>query len=465
MDLRKSDRATLKGYFVKNAVPTAGNFAELIDGLVNQKEDGIAKVAGEPLSLQAEGAAAGPQKALNFYKNFAQDKPDWALSLNPGRPGWSVDGADGKSRLFIDEATGNLGVGTVDPGGAKLTVAGSFKAAANASGERPIAMEPPKDANHRGSGTQAATGLVYRITAGNPAAGEPIFQVRSEGQAVRFFVEHDGWTGSRDNSAWFGGAKINYFNGNVGIGAFAPLGKLEVFGAAAISSGSRHAIEKNLAPGALSVGGTDRSYGGGTAQWNTNTAALLLETAANTEIAVNDAGHRLASLLYYEGDTVNRITIGRNMGFDAIKEVVVNGTVRMPGTLKAKSVRVTHYTARVSSKIDLGAGSWADVSQLTVKVILAQDAEVNVFYGVAAQCSSAAGFLCTRLLRNGVEEPAARAITGNTVYWSSSSTWAASLSAGTYEFRVQYRSSGGGALDPASDWQKGVLTATVYGAD
>ena len=31
MDIKKSDRTALKSYFVKNAVPTAGNFADLID--------------------------------------------------------------------------------------------------------------------------------------------------------------------------------------------------------------------------------------------------------------------------------------------------------------------------------------------------------------------------------------------------------------------------------------------------
>jgi hypothetical protein len=467
MDLRKSDRATLKGYFVKNAVPTAGNFAELIDGQLNQREDGIAKLPGEPLSLQAE--VAGAQKTLNFYKSFAQDKPAWTLSLNPGRPGWSVDGADGRSRLFIDEATGGVGVGTVEPGTARLRVAGGFKADANASGERPVTMEPPADANHRGSGTQAATGLVYR-TAGNPAAGEPIFQVRSEGQAVRFFVEHDGWTGSRDNSAWFGGARINYFKGNVGIGIFEPLAKLEVVGAAGVSNGNRYAIpQKFMAAGSLTVGSIDTDYGGGTRGWQANTAGLLLEAKDNTEIAVNDADKRVASLLYYEGDAVNRITIGRNMGWDAIREVVVNGAVSMPGSLKAKSLRVTHYNARITKKQTLSnKNSWADVPELEVKVVLTQDAEVTVFYGLTSNDGGGApdgnSHIVTRLIWGTTELPESRSIAGNVTYWSPSGAWAGTLGAGSHVFKVQYRTPKGCTIDPASDWQKGALTATVYGA-
>ncbi len=39
----------------------------------------------------------------------------------------------------------------------------------------------------------------------------------------------------------------------------------------------------------------------------------MLECNANTDIVVHDNGNRLASLIYYEGDLINKITIGRNM--------------------------------------------------------------------------------------------------------------------------------------------------------
>ncbi len=53
----------------------------------------------------------------------------------------------------------------------------------------------------------------------------------------------------------------------------------------------------------------------------------MLECNSNTEIVVRDNGQRLASLMYYEGDSVNRITIGRNMGQGAISSIVLNGSV------------------------------------------------------------------------------------------------------------------------------------------
>ncbi|AOX02073.1 hypothetical protein BJP34_23895 [Moorena producens PAL-8-15-08-1] len=146
------------------------------------------------------------------------------LYLNPdsGSNSNVYIGRHGK-QLFVQGSDGNVGIGTADPGSSKLkvqgnlTVTGSFSASKNTSGERALLMEAPNSNNHRGDGTQGATGLVYRVQT-NPNAAEPIFQVRSEGEAVRFFVEHDGWTGSASNSAWFGGTRNNYFQGNLGIG-------------------------------------------------------------------------------------------------------------------------------------------------------------------------------------------------------------------------------------------------------
>jgi hypothetical protein len=64
----------------------------------------------------------------------------------------------------------------------------------------------------------------------------------------------------------------------------------------------------------LTLGSKALNYGGGT-NWNAgNAAGLLMDCDNNTQIVVHDNGKRLVSLIYYEGDTINKITIGRDMG-------------------------------------------------------------------------------------------------------------------------------------------------------
>jgi hypothetical protein len=130
MEIDKRSRAELKQYFVMNAIPTDQNFAELIDGMLNQKEDGIAKLPGNPLSIEASGDDTSQKKVLHFYKSFADPDPTWVLSLNPrqnpndpatAKPGLSIGDSAGNSRLFIDRDTSKLGLGTITPRG-KLDV-------------------------------------------------------------------------------------------------------------------------------------------------------------------------------------------------------------------------------------------------------------------------------------------------------------------------------------------------------
>lgn len=132
MDIDKKDRSTLKSYFRKNSIPTESNFADLIDGMLNQKDDGIVKLPGDPLSIAAAGDAAGPQKVINFYGNLAEANPAWMLQLNPrsdqnkpetAQAGFSISDGQGVSRLFIDKSTGNVGIGTIHPQ-AKLGIEG-----------------------------------------------------------------------------------------------------------------------------------------------------------------------------------------------------------------------------------------------------------------------------------------------------------------------------------------------------
>jgi hypothetical protein len=126
MNIDKKDRSQLKSYFVKNSIPTEKQFAELIDGMLNQKDDGIAKSSvAESLSIQsAIDTPTGLKKVINFYENFQDTNPAWTLLLNPrtdpvkpetAKSGFCISDGLGVNRLFIDKDTGNVGIGTTNP--------------------------------------------------------------------------------------------------------------------------------------------------------------------------------------------------------------------------------------------------------------------------------------------------------------------------------------------------------------
>lgn len=113
-------RSQLKAYFVKNAIPTEGNFADLVDGQLNQSDDGIFKQPNQPLAVVA--ADGEQRRALQLYSTYPAANPDWLLSLNPRNPAAATgtvaafglaDGA-GNTKLMLAPdgsltVTGNLG--------------------------------------------------------------------------------------------------------------------------------------------------------------------------------------------------------------------------------------------------------------------------------------------------------------------------------------------------------------------
>ena len=196
---------------------------------------------------------------------------------------------------------GNVGVGAAEPG-QKLVIEGPFNVGRHAG------------TNMTYGGQLAIKSNAPQIDFIDTDAGHKDWSIHVNANKLFFIRE-----------PWEATDLVLDGAGNVGIGTAGPKAKLDVVGKAQIHDSSASAVDY-MAPGSLIIGSTTANYGGGR-QFNASTAGLLLETKDNTEIAVHDAGTRVASLMYFEGHTTNRITIGRDMGWGAIAQTVLHGKV------------------------------------------------------------------------------------------------------------------------------------------
>ena len=155
----------------------------------------------------------------------------------------------------------------------------------------------------------------------------------------------------------------------MGIGNTNPICHLQVNGVANINNGSEFAITNGkMQSGSLTIGGKNADYGGNyysSGIWTgTNTAGLLMECLNNTEIAIHDTDNRLASLTYYEG-SINRISIGRDMGWGAISIVSINGNVGFGITNPYTKVHIKG-TDTITALTIMGKGGTNAISQLNL---------------------------------------------------------------------------------------------------
>ncbi|GAB4430335.1 MAG: hypothetical protein Fur0044_28020 [Anaerolineae bacterium] len=227
----------------------------------------------------------------------------------------------------------SLGVGGNFNLGGTLRVDGNIITTADLVGN--IAIDDTRDINEAPSvfGREVSFDFKRRNVIGVPGAGEYSATMTLAPWADNSGNNHhqlnfnDGglfWRQGAPQGAWGGWVRLAFD----GIkDSFAFRGQLTVGGGWASSN-------NYMAGGSLTIGNTETNYGGGS-NWNSSTAGLLLEAKKNTEIAVHDSGTRVASLMYYEGDADNRITIGRDMGWGTIGEVAVKGRLSVTGTFNA----------------------------------------------------------------------------------------------------------------------------------
>lgn len=89
---------------------------------------------------------------------------------------------------------------------------------------------------------------------------------------------------------------------------------VNVNGKMSVHSGAPWAVPNGkMSNGSVTIGDINKNFGGGSG-WTANTAGLMMECADTTEIAVHDAGTRVASAMNYHGPS-NTIEVGRDMGW------------------------------------------------------------------------------------------------------------------------------------------------------
>jgi hypothetical protein len=247
----KKARSQVKGFFVKNAIPTESNFADLIEASLNQRDDGVVKSQGAPLSIEAGGGDDSQKHVLALYRSFQDPQPVATLSLSPfetrNDPNSRVDclgigDAAGNVRVSIDPAQGRLGIGTVKPQAA-LDVR-------NGPGHFWLSLGPGGDA---GRATLRHGGP------GNPAAPTLTLSDKSHPPRIRFDIHGTGNEAAPQHSAWIGLARGNTANlalmppgdGRVGVGTNNPQGKLDVNGfthtlGLAVNKGSNTGVGRGL---------------------------------------------------------------------------------------------------------------------------------------------------------------------------------------------------------------------------
>lgn len=362
MEPKTKTRDDLKSYFITNAIPNESNFADLIEGMLNQQDDGVVKLPGEPLSIVAVDDEHSQRKVLNLYSKVGEKKPNWSVGL---KNGFNLSDQNEKNRLYIDDKTGKVGIGTSSPE-STLQVNGTFKVGklwletqqdntqiTVVDGKKNVGMmryfggesetlvigekqgRNTNDINVRVDGSIAisAQKLVF---SSDPKNMNRVIYGHSGRETGRVGMNVgtglDICVGESKDAKDFKSALNISGSGNVGIGTEGPKVTLHVNGAACIDGGGAEDVIAGMGSGSLTIGSKEHDYGGGEDQWIKNgTAGLMLVAKKQTEIAVHFPGEHggvfsvMNCLLDEQGK--RNFVVGRNMGWGRMERITLYGKV------------------------------------------------------------------------------------------------------------------------------------------
>lgn len=195
-------RQELRSRFVRNAIPTEADFADLIAASLNLADDGLLKLPDQAFSLVRQKA---DQPVLRFFADPAAEGAVWQMQLiGTEKPGFGLAGQDGQLALVVDGATGNVGIGTPTPG-SKLTVQG------------PVSTSKDPD-----SGLRDAGQLAIKSTA------PQLDFIDSDSNSNDWAIQVNGGKLSFVRPPWNNKDLVLDGGGCVGIGTDTPQGELHI---------------------------------------------------------------------------------------------------------------------------------------------------------------------------------------------------------------------------------------------